>query len=303
MANLHRILATSAGAGMLVCAGLITAIAPGVAEGGAWVQPRDSYYFKLSAGYLDSDREFDFDGEEVDIFAGDETLSNATYRDLTVSAYLEYGLTDRLTLIGTLPFRVLTSERTETVAGAGIRRDIDATNGGFGDLTIGARYPLLTSQAPVALQGAVKLPLGYDENPDNGGPPLGSASVDVEGWLLAGLSLYPFPGYLTAGAGYRVKGGDVDDELLFSVEGGVTWRRVMARLGIEGLYSTAEPPDLSEGVSSTVVVTDQDILKLTPALGLLLTEEISLVLEAFQIIDGKNTVSGSTWAAGVVFTQ
>ena len=51
------------------------------------------------------------------------------------------------------------------------------------------------------------------------------------------------------------------------------------------------------------MVTDQDILKLAPAAGLLLTDEISIELEAFHILDGRNTVTGTTWAAGVVFRQ
>lgn len=283
-----------------VTALLVTA---GAAVAGAWVQPRDGYYFKLSTAWLDSGHEFNSDGEKVDILAGDPFVTDASYRDLTVGAYVEYGLTDRLTILGTLPFRVLSSRRTQSIASSSLSRDIDATTAGFGDLSLGARYPLHTGTIPVSVQGSVRVPLGYDRAPENGGPPLGSGRLDAEGRLLAGLSLYPFPGYLTGGVGYRFRGGDIDDELLFEAEAGATWGRISGRIGVSGVYSTGDPPELADEATSSVVITDQDILQLIPALGVRINDEISLVVEAFHIVDGRNTVAGTTWSAGVVFQQ
>lgn len=287
-------------------AALVAAAAP-AAWGGAWVRESQSYYFKISASYLYTEKELNFDGEEVDILSGEELLTNTSYSDLGVNLYLEYGLTERLTAVATLPFKVLTSKRTEVSDVIDLRRDVEAVNGGLSDLALGLRYPLVVAPLPVSVQGDVKLPLGYDNQPANDGPPLGSGRVDLEGHLLAGLSLYPFPGYVTAGAGYRVRTGDLDDELLFNVEAGASWKRVMAKVGLDALYSTGDPPDLQRldggRVSSAVVVTNQDIIKLTPAVSFLLNNDIALVLEAFHVIDGKNTVTGTTWAAGVVYQQ
>jgi hypothetical protein len=288
-------------------AGLLAAAAMGMAaapvQGGAWVQKKDSYYFKVAVSYLDSDRELNFNGDEVDILSGDTLSVDASYRDVTISTYLEYGITDRLTVVGTLPFKVLTSKRTQlSDLAADVRRDVDATTGGLGDLGLGLRYPLLTTPFPVSLQGTVKMPLGYDRSPENMGPPLGSGHVDVEAALLAGVSLYPFPGYITGSAGYRARGGELADELMFNIEGGVTWRRVMARFGADATYSTGDPPDLAR-TSSSVVITEQDVVKVTPAVAVLLSDEISLVIEAFHTVDGKNTVTGTTWSAGIAFRQ
>lgn len=287
--------------------GMSVACLPADGLAGAWLQKRDSYYFKVSASYLSSTKELNFHGDEVEILSGDTLLTDTSYRDVGVSLYLEYGLDDRLTVVGTLPFKVLTSRRTEVSRVAGLDREVEAVNGGFGDLSLGLRYPLLTGSLPVSVQGAVKLPLGYDNRPENGGPPLGSGRVDLEGLLLAGLSLYPFPGYVTGGAGYRVKTGDLDDEVIFSVEAGAEWRRLMARVGIDGLYSTSDPPNLAASgggrVSSAVIVTNQDILKLTPGLSYSLSDEVSFVAEAFHILSGKNTVTGTTYSLGIVYRQ
>jgi hypothetical protein len=165
----------------------------------------------------------------------------------------------------------------------------------------------VTGAAPVSIQALARLPLGYDNQPDNMAPPLGSGRVDIEGHLLAGVNLYPFPGYFTGDVGYRVRGGNVDNEFLFAAEGGVKFKRVLARIGIDGLYSTGDPPNLftndGDAASSAVVITDSDILKLTPALGIQLADEISLVVEAFHVLAGKNTVTGTTWSIGVAFQQ
>jgi hypothetical protein len=285
---------------MLVCG-------PSAALGGAWVQKKNSYYFKVSSSYLFTEKELNFDGEEVDILSGEDRLTNTSYRDIGATLYLEYGLTDRLTVVGSLPFKVLRSRRTEVNDLIDLTRDIEVVNGGLSDFTLGLKYPLRVTPFPLSVYGAAKLPLGYDRNPANDGPPLGSGRVDLEGSLLAGVSLYPFPGYVTGGVGYRVRTGDLDDEMLFTIETGASWGRLMGRIGLDGLYSTGDPPNLAESegsqVSSAVVVTNQDILKLAPGVMLSLSDEISLVFEAFHIIDGKNTVTGTTYAAGVVYQQ
>lgn len=283
------------------------AAVPASARCGAWVQKQDSYYFKVSASYLSSTKELNSDGDEVRILSGDSLLTDTSYRDASVALYLEYGITGRLTAVASLPFKVLQSRRTELSTVPGLMREVEAENGGLSDASLGLRYPLATAPVPVAVQGTVKIPLGYDRQPDNGGPPLGSSRVDVEGRLLAGLSRYPFPGYLTGGVGYRVKTGDLDDELVFSVEAGASWKRVSGRVGLDGLYSTTDPPDLSRSddgrISSTVNIANQDILKVTPGLELSLHDEISVVAEAFHMLAGRNTVAGTTYAIGVVYRQ
>jgi hypothetical protein len=287
-----------------------TVFAPEAATGGAWVQKKDSYYLKVSASYLYTERELDFDGNEVDILSGQDGIAGASYRDIGAAIYLEYGVTDRLTVVGTLPFKVLRSRRTEDNEVIDLKRDVEATTSGLGDMSLGLRYPLRSAPFPLSAYGAARLPLGYERTPENGGPPLGSGRVDLEGSVLAGASLRPFPGgtgYLTGGVGYRVRTGALDDEFFFSIEAGVSWRRLMARFGVDALFSTTDPPNLAEPdggtASASMVVTNQDILKLTPGLSLSLNEEVSLVLEAFDIVDGKNTVTGTTWSAGVVYRQ
>lgn len=62
---------------------------------------------------------------------------------------------------------------------------------GFADLTVSGRYALLDAPFVVSLQGGVKQPLGYEEQPDNDGAPLGTGDGDFEAHLLVGKSLFP----------------------------------------------------------------------------------------------------------------
>lgn len=272
----------------------------------AWVRPKDGYYFKVAGSYLYTKEEYNYRGDRQEIFAGDPTRSNTAFRDVSLSAYLEYGVADRLTLVATLPFKILTSKATTTFPGEPVR-DESLTNGGLADLLLSIRTPLHQGGLAASLQGGVKLPLGYEQDPDNNGPPLGTGELDAEMHLLLGQSLYPIPAYVGAGAGYRVRGGPLHDEILYSAEAGYTAGRFFLKLRFDGLQNVEEPPDLSGGgmvgTANGVIVGDQDIFKLSPTIEYRFDDRSAITAEAFHTVAGKNTVAGTTFSLGLVYTR
>jgi hypothetical protein len=279
----------------------------------AWVQPKDGYYFKVSGSVLHTNDEFNFEGDRQPIFAEDLSRRDTSFRDVSITGYLEYGLSNNLTLVATVPFKILTSKDTRTLAGQPIRRT-SATNGGLSDLFVSLRAPIVQGPLAMSLQGGIKLPLGYEKEPDNDGPPLGTGEIDAQIDLHAGHSLYPIPAYVSAGVGYRLRGGELHDEVSYSVEGGYTAGPVFLKLRFDGLQNVTDPPDLAGlivmtplpgggGVTPTVVVGDQDVFKISPTVSYLFTESFSLTAEAFHTIAGKNTVAGTSFAVGVVYTR
>jgi len=284
-----------------IAACALAAAVPRGAGAGAWPQPPGASYIKIAGGYLYSEHEYDSQGEKVDILAGDPLITDTSYRDVSFTAYLEYGVGERLTLVGSLPFKILTSTRTETTAFADLTRAVDVTNGGLSDLRLGLRYPLQTAPFPVSVQGNVKIPLRYDARPDNAGPPLGSGALDLDLNLLAGASLWPLPGYVGASVGYRLRGGTLADEIVFTVEAGSGWERFAARVTLDGTYSTVRPEPLTE--SATTTLTNEDVLKLLPAIEFGLGAGTALVAEAYHVLAGRNTVAGTTWALGLVLRR
>ncbi|UCG53039.1 MAG: hypothetical protein JSW58_05650 [Candidatus Latescibacterota bacterium] len=279
----------------------------------AWVMPQGEYFFKLSGSYLSSTKEFNSEGERLEIYKEDASRIDASFRDITFTAYLEYGLTDDFTLVADIPFKILTSEETE-LAGPGTARKITRTNGGLGDLRVLVRAPILRRPFALSAQGGASVPMGYEQIPDNQGPPLGTGEIDGEFHLHAGLSLHPIPAYLSGGAGYRLRGGELHDEILFNVEGGYTLGSLFVKFRFEGIKNTHNPPDVFGGTVVTpipggggainnVIVGDQDIYKFLPTLSFSLTDRLAVTGELFHTFDGKNTVAGTAYAVGLIFTR
>lgn len=268
---------------------------------GAWIKKGGGYYFKLSGSYLDSETEYDSDGNVVDILSSEPLVTNTSYTEKSLRAYLEYGLSERTTLVGGLPFKVLTSRRTEVTDLVDLIREVEITNAGLGDLALGVRFGLRDAGTVVSVQGDMEIPTGYGSQPTNGGPNLGDGVVNVAGRVLVGASLWPFPGYVTGHGGYRLRGGTLDDEWFFALEAGASASRFLGKFVLDGVYSTSEPPPLDE--SSTVTVTNKDILKIIAGLSTRVSERFSVDLEIFHVIEGRNTVAGTTYSAGLVFER
>lgn len=281
---------------------------------GAWVQRKSGAYFKLSVNYLFATKEFNHLGERLDIFQERVVYRDASFRDLNVTAYLEYGVFERLTVVANLQAKALTSERTEIIGGGAASRRVVVTTSGLSDLTLSFRYALWQSSEVVSVQAGIKLPLGYDRAPADDGPPLGTAHVDLEGFLLLGKSFHPVPVYASAGIGYRRRTGALHDQVLYSAEAGVSSGRFLFRVAVDGLQSTVTPPDIvgqpvvtplpgGGGALPNIIVGDQNILKLSPAISYRLGPGLAVQGEVLHILAGKNTVAGSIFSLGVVLTR
>ena len=304
-------------------AALLLAAAPTQLHAGAWTQSPGGLYFKIaglsfrSQDYLDAagDRQ-----ERVEKPAIDE-LS-----DRNISAYLEYGLWERLTLVATLPYKrlVYTEKRefrrsdtntTETLTQDEIRT-------GLADLELRLRWRLLRNPAAVSLALGGKFPLGYDMDQESIGSleagglglgpspvdgvagadnkvPLGTGERDIDMRLLVGKSLYPLPGYLTSTVGYRKRGGAFSDEFFYGFEAGVTYKRLLVKGVVEGMRTMGDCGAMGQGG----LVGDQDILKVAPGLIWSLSKHLEIGVDLFHIAAGCNTAAGTTYAAGLAFKR
>ncbi|MGD8413988.1 MAG: hypothetical protein PVF33_07135 [Candidatus Latescibacterota bacterium] len=268
------------------------------AFGGAWVQKKRSYFLKFMAGYLYTTGEYDSEGNVRLIREGEPGIENTSYKEMSLTGYLEYGVTNRFTVVANLPFKVVSAKRTEAPTADAPMRTVEVITGGLSDLWLSGRLLLLGTSAPLSIQAGVKLPLGYDAAPPEGGAPLGSGKVDVEGALLAGAGIWPIRAYVTGAVGYGLRGGtDISNEYLFRIEGGFTPGNWLAKATLEGVYSTEKP---TSDESSTVVITNQDVLKLMPTLAYRFHYRFAVGLEMIHTLAGRNTVTGTTYFVGVL---
>ncbi|MDH3215632.1 MAG: transporter [Candidatus Krumholzibacteria bacterium] len=268
----------------------------------AWPQALDGYYLKISASYLAADEEFNSAGRRQSL-DGDVGIDKS-FREISFGAYFEYGLWQNFTVVAQLPFKISTSENTATMGETGTE---SVTNGGLGDLRLSIRTPLLRGPFAVSLQSGVKLPLGYEREPDNTGPAIGTGQVDGTFSLLFGHSLHPLPAYVGAGIGYSVRGGSqLDDEVLFNLEGGYNAGPVFLKLRFDGVRNTSDPQDVPDVASVLVIqpnARNENVYKLIPEIDYSFSDNFALAAELFHVFAGKNTMAGTTYALGLVYSR
>ena len=304
---------------------ILLAIAPTQLHAGAWTQAPGGMYFKIAGLSFRSQDYLDATGDRRERVAKPsvEELS-----DESISAYLEYGLQERLTLVATLPYKRLVYEKTEVKEFKSDLLDTtitrihpDEVQSGLADLELRLRWRLLQNPAVVSLALGGKFPLGYDIDQDSIGSlgagglfgpspvddgagadnkvPLGTGEKDIDMRLLVGKSLYPLPGYLTSTVGYRKRGGAFSDEFFYGFEAGVTYKRLLVKGAVEGMRTMGDCGTMGQGG----LVGDQDILKLAPGLIWSLSKHLELGVDLFHIAAGCNTAAGTTYAVGLAFKR
>lgn len=179
----------------------------GSARAGAWLQEKGHGLLILSTTMLSGDKVFDAAGRPFSI---------PRYNRFDADAWLEYGLTDRFTLV------VQPALRSVRVA-----KPYDLRYTGFGDSSFGMRIGLWSSGDTVfSLQPMVRVP---------GGPLLTGMHVQTEIRLLYGHSYWlgAWPAFIDTEFAYRFGGGVLPDEVHSDVTLGVRPRpdtMVMAQM-------------------------------------------------------------------------
>ncbi len=215
------------------------------------LQPQQSVYW-ISTTYFEASEEFASAGFRRDLFrvaTTDETtfpVTDARFIDRLVGLHYEYGYSRKLTLVGYLGFRSISTRYTETDFPQGIPTFLSKNiqSSGFTDLWIWARYELLNPTKlrfpfRLAVQVGVKLPTGDILAP----VALGTGMLDYEVRTLGELTFFinRIPAYLLAETGYRLRNGDYKNQALYRAELGISAAEtVQLRIGFSGIASIGE---------------------------------------------------------------
>ena len=126
-------------------------------------------------------KEFNYKGDEQDLYEEHLGYTNSYFRDISIIIYSEYAVTDNLTIIGELPFKSLTLKRT---VASYYGWDELATTSGFADFRLSGKLGIINNPVALSFQGGITIPTGYSKEPENDGPRLGSGDVNLEGHIL-----------------------------------------------------------------------------------------------------------------------
>lgn len=269
----------------------------------AWTQGKGSSYSKLSYGAASASEQFSFDGS-VKPYA--DNVEDYAFFDRSLYLYSEYGLTDRYTIVASLPYKRV------IIRDAAFRYRVF----GIGNLDFGIRRNLNdllgwdNTSNTLSLNLFTTVPLGYHRNYT---PSVGAGQLDFGLGLNYGRSFYPAAAYAQAGFGYKVRsaifgfsqsvdcqeGTDLgcftdqessfSNELLFSAESGYTWNeKVLLQLLIAGTWSTKKP-DTGFSVTNPIP-TRQRFIKMGSGLRSSLTNNLGISGQVFWTTYGRNTV-------------
>ena len=253
---------------------------------GAWTQKKGDYYLKLAGGYLNSTQDINAAGDRV------EKEGQGRLRDLNFAAYVEYGISDRLTLVAAAPYKNMKDTRTFTTGTALERR------WGFGDVELRMRRLLWNRDVVASIAAGGKVPTWYEDD-ESTRVPLSTKKVDGDVRLLLGKSLYPLPGYVTGEAGYRLRGGRFSNEAFYTLEAGFALDRILIKGYVSGVrtFGACEPED------AVGLIGDQNILKISPGLIYRLNARVELSMDLVHVASGCNTTAGNTFFVGVALKR
>ncbi len=250
------------------------------AHAGGWTQPKGKGYFKLSQQIISAESLFFANGDKGEI---------PTVSGYTTSLYGEFGLIDRVTLVGYMPFYTNFSVDAE---------GFEPTTG-VGDWDVGVRIGLLTGgPTVVSLQALAGLPFG-----DSGGDVVfwsGDGEFNQHVSLQVGHSLYPVPAYLKGEIGYNnrkssdIRDNNYADELRYSLQAGYTIaERVGIALSLRGIKALDRADDEFHPRN------DVEYLSYGPQVDFYVTPNAGITASMTRFTQAHNMLDAPTWEFGV----
>ncbi|MDE3000331.1 MAG: hypothetical protein OXU79_14750 [Gemmatimonadota bacterium] len=241
---------------------------------GGWTHPKGKGYFKLNEQVIKSNSYFQPSGDRIDI------TNQSRY---TTSLYGEFGLVERFTLVGYMPFYQRISED----------RHGSDTKTGTGDWELGARIGLLTNRATVvSLQVMAGLPLGDSYTDQEVGLFTGDGEFNQLFSLQVGHSLWPTPGYLKAEIGFNNRESDFSDEIRYAVEAGFM---VGERVGVSGWIRGVK----AIGTDGEWTRNDQQYVSFGPEVNFYLTPDAGITAGVTKYSGAHNVLDAPAWDIGL----
>ncbi|HEY6221872.1 MAG TPA: hypothetical protein VIX13_04985 [Candidatus Eisenbacteria bacterium] len=267
------------------------------ARAGAWGRSRGEAYAKASVSYLKAEVMFDDSGKLRPPF--DPALyDRPRYVERGSALYVEYGVFDALTLLGSLPLKIVEQD-ADGLAGAG---DLHGEAFGFADVHLGARLPLHRGRWAAAIEPDLKIPLRGTPDVVSTEPTLSTGFTDFGAALCLGTSLPRVHGYGQGSIGYRIRGGRTAEEEYWDLEAGLEPTRVLrARFRYDGVHSERRFGGAPGADAPVPGVGEQDYQRIAPTLAIALGGSNEFSVTWRRVIDGRSTLRSSEWELGFSF--
>lgn len=223
----------------------VSLFAQAVQANGPWPRKRNSGYAQLGFTYIGYNKFFNHEGKLTDL------RRNVT--DFTGQAYIEYGLSDRLTFSANLPFKYVATGEDVLQGDSTYFRDTVPSGSLFGlnNVMLGFKYNIINKKVifTAGLNAEANVAKYDSLTTLRTGPP----AFVIHPYLSVGTTFSKF--YTQLDAGYRLRLKDYSDEIDFNFEFGYSWNQktyfilnVAGRLSVqEGSYDNNPTLDSPNG--------------------------------------------------------
>ncbi len=255
-----------------------------------WTQKKGNGYVQFSSRITVADEFYEPGGNKVDI---------TTFGDYTFSFFANYGITNKLTIFGSFPFKRLTLNRIEGRNSGTVFFPGDSKNG-ISDFNVGLKYGLgKIGSTSFAVSLSFGIPIGDNEQPN--GLYTGDGELNQQISLGFGHS-FKGPIYIAGAVGFNNRVNDYSDEFKYNFEIGYRISKpLLLMFKVNGVETLRNGGDERLGGTAGLFANNQNYLAYGPEVIYSLTEIVGLNLGAYSATRAENVVSGIAYKAGVFF--
>jgi len=261
--------------------------------GGGWPAKRGGGYFKLSEYFIRSGSYYAPNGEVIDI---------ATAGIYITSLYGEYGITDKFTIIGYVPFFSRATLNRQVDRNGMLIAEGDAVNS-FGDTDISLKYGLITNK-PIVMSASLTfgLPLGNNMGGETGVLQTGDGEFNTMLTLEASKGIDGGKGWVNTLLAFNNRSNNFSDELRWGVEVGhrfgSKWIGGLKFYSVNSLNNGSDLETPANGIFSNNI----EYLAITPELNYNIRDNFGLSASVGFAASGKRVLASPSFSLGLFMT-
>ncbi len=261
-----------------------------ITQANGWTQKKGNGYIQFSSRVTVADEFYEPGGNKVDI---------TTFGDYSFSIFANYGLTDKLTVFGSFPFKRLTLNRIEG-KNSGFEFFPGDSKNGISDFTVGVKYGLgKIGSTSFAASLALGIPVGDNEQPN--GLYTGDGEFNQHISIGFGHS-FKGPIYIAGKAGYNFRSNDYSDEVRYNFEIGYRVNKsILLMLKADGVETTRNGADGTLGGTAGLFANNQNYLAYGPEIIYSFSDLMGLNLGVYSGTRTENVVSALSYKAGIFY--
>jgi len=267
--------------------------------GGGWTKEKGTSYIKVSGWWVESKGFFDGNGSK--------SQSTVNHGLFNINVYAEYGISNKLTAIGYIPFYTKSYQNKEVDQNGNGNPDLPGRElNSFGDSEIGIKYNVFKNSIfSIATSLTLGLPLG-----DQGSPETGLATGDGEfNQLLKvdiGISLInnkQLSLYGNAYVGYNNRTEDFSDEIRGGLEigAGLLDQKLWIISKLDVIESTRNGDKDFESGGGSVFANNSEVVNLSFEAAYYITEKIGFSAAIANPLSGTFVYSDPAYTGGIFF--